>query len=251
MRDFGLSTDVLLCEKDSIFTEEIKRNYSFFKIECLTELAKKTLVENQLLNCKKRYDYVYIGRMLEQSLNPIALLAACRELLTGDGWLLAIVSATHYRKQQEIRMLNIDEDEEAIAEITVFFRAAKYEDLRFNQTGECLEKNFYMKNPDTIKACDFDIKPSYWLLKAGKYNLNEKTSWLRSFFLPEVRQELAYILRRIENDIDRSYNCQQLWQLCEQYEITAEYLIPFIQNTMLKPKQVLKFLSEDVERGKS
>ena len=250
MRDFGKKPSILICEDDPIFINKIKRKYDFFQIEILSETEKKFLLKNQLPNYKQRFDYVFLGNILEQSGDPISLLKKCRDLLSGDGWLLAIVFNSQYKAIYDnlgIKMCSGFSLEELVA----FFREAKYEDLRFDQVGELPGPKNCEKKQGAVEESDSYTAIKYWLIKAGKYDFTEKTSWLRSFLDPEIRQELAYVLRRIENDIELAVNCQQLWHLCQQYDITAEYLVPFIQNTMLHPNKVLNLLSENIKEEES
>ena len=72
------------------------------------------------------------------------------------------------------------------------------------------------------------------------------TLWLQDSYTPELRKKLMYLLRRVDSGIEISKNAQAVWQLCAEAGITAEYLLPFIENTMLNPKRVLDRLSESV-----
>lgn len=253
MRDFGRLPSILICEDEPILINKIKRKYDFFQIEILSETERNFLLKNQMSNYKQRFDYVFLGNILEQSRDPLSLLKRCRDLLTGDGWLLAIVSNSQYKAGREI-CDNLDikmGSGFSLEELVAFFREAKYEDLRFDQMGELSGAQNCDKKQGAVEETDSYTAIKYWLIKAGKYDFTEKTSWLRSFLDPEIRQELAYVLRRIENDIELSVNFQQLWHLCQQYDITAEYLVPFIQNTMLYPNKVLKLLSENIKEEES
>lgn len=61
----------------------------------------------------------------------------------------------------------------------------------------------------------------------------------------EVRQELLYLLRRIENGIEVENNIQGLWQLCGQQKIDADYLLQFIGSALVKSKDVLDALAKN------
>lgn len=61
----------------------------------------------------------------------------------------------------------------------------------------------------------------------------------------EVKQDLLYLLRRIETDIDIQDNAQKVWQLCERENIDADYLLQFIKNTMVKSRVVLELLAKN------
>ena len=62
-----------------------------------------------------------------------------------------------------------------------------------------------------------------------------------------VRQELARLLRRIENDIAPQENINKLWQLCEQEQITFEYLQGFMAECLLKYQYTLERLAASVQ----
>lgn len=70
-----------------------------------------------------------------------------------------------------------------------------------------------------------------------------KTIMLQQHFTAEIRHALLYLLRRVETGIDTEKNIQAIWALCEKEKITADFLLPFIENTMIKPKKVLTLLA--------
>ena len=59
----------------------------------------------------------------------------------------------------------------------------------------------------------------------------------------EVRQELAYVLRRIEYGIDVDANVGKVWRLCANYRMDAGFLIPFVKAAVLAPHKVLEALA--------
>jgi len=61
-----------------------------------------------------------------------------------------------------------------------------------------------------------------------------------------IRQELAYVLRRIENDLDVEKNMGRLWRLCANYRMEGDLLIPFIKSAALNPDKVLRVLAQPV-----
>ncbi len=63
-----------------------------------------------------------------------------------------------------------------------------------------------------------------------------------------LQQELAYILRRIENNIDLRLNIELLWQFCTRNQIDSDYLLTFLKKTMLKPNIILQKLQQHEEK---
>ena len=74
--------------------------------------------------------------------------------------------------------------------------------------------------------------------------MDEKQALSNEFSL-DIRQELAYALRRIEYGIDVDANVRKVWRLCAHYRMDADYLIPFIRAVVLSPSKVLDALSKN------
>lgn len=60
----------------------------------------------------------------------------------------------------------------------------------------------------------------------------------------EIQKKLAYILRRIENNVEQDLNIERLWNLCTQNRISGDYLLSFLKKTMLKPDLILNVLQK-------
>ena len=67
-----------------------------------------------------------------------------------------------------------------------------------------------------------------------------KTEPVRS----EVTQELVYLLRRIENDVEPTANIERLWKYCARHQIDSDYLLALTDKALLYPKRVLVALAE-------
>lgn len=60
----------------------------------------------------------------------------------------------------------------------------------------------------------------------------------------EIQQELVYLLRRIENDIDSGMNIERLWKYCARHQIDWDALLLLLRGAMLDPERILKILSQ-------
>lgn len=107
--------------------------------------------------------------------------------------------------------------------------------------GDCEELTALLKQAGFHDVC-FDKVSGKCLLFRAQIPY-QKTILLQQQLTTEVRHTLLYLLRRVETGIDTERNIQALWALCEKEKISADYLLPFIENTMIKPQRVLRLLA--------
>ena len=249
---------ILLCDAETQLEAEIRRRYDSEKIVSvqLSDLCQ----ENNTLSMQGSFSVIIIGRVLEQVDDPHRLVMLFTQHLSARGILVAVIANIRYwknwRELIEGHWRYMGEGVRKIGvrhcfsreELVDLLQKAGYKDFCFNA---CISRGpeELLQKLRTIGAVDDqnDLETEFWIVRATP--LQDFTLALRQSYTPELRQIMVCLLRRIETGIDIEENCHQFWKLCGTYEVTAEYLLPLIENTMLQPKMVLQRLSEHTDGG--
>ena len=203
LRDYGLGARFLFSEISASVLEEMQTlDFAGVEIHILEPSELLQYAHTEKIPLDESFDTIFCGDILERVQNMEKFLQNARSHLRGNGKLIFVL---HEADPQRIQ--------QAIPMLKRYF--------------------------EEISIVQME---SAYLVKMGKYYLKEKTAWLRSSFSPELRNQIVILLRRIENDIDRSTNCRQLIELCERYRVSKEYLDVFICDTMLDPARVRDIL---------
>lgn len=210
--------------------------------------------ENKILPLSGNFDCLLLDHLLEQVDMPQLLVDALKQYLTPDGCMIAAFANIRYwRNWQELLAGHWRYDENGVRqtgirhlfaqpEIVHLAQQARFADLCFDSCQSAAPKEFlHMLEVIGARNEQDDLETEYWIMRASCQR--NQTLWLQKSFTPEIRQQLAYLLRRIETGIDIQANACAVWELCAAQQITAEYLLPFIQNAMLHPQLVLQRLA--------
>lgn len=246
---------VLLCAPDIELLATVQKKCSQSDISVLSLSTIQNWQEGENDFLEGRYACIFAGRVLERIDNPHLLSKEMAKHLMDNGCLIAaFANIRHWRNCQELltghwRYDGTGVREEGVRhyfaqpEFVELLQSADYGDICFDACMDEAPAEF-IQRLTTLGAVNSqdDLSTAYWVVRASrKWN---PTLWLQQSFTPEIRQQLVYLLRRIETGIDVTRNCNSLWQLCENYSVTAEYLLPLIDNTMLYPQVVLSRLAE-------
>lgn len=77
-----------------------------------------------------------------------------------------------------------------------------------------------------------------------------KVTWLQSFYTPDIRRELTFLLQRIDFDIMPEENAGRVQSFVEKHNINVEYLRLFIDTAVIYKEKVQRYLQMPV-RGKN
>ncbi|MBP3722205.1 MAG: hypothetical protein J6I62_02995 [Selenomonadaceae bacterium] len=73
---------------------------------------------------------------------------------------------------------------------------------------------------------------------------------LKELYDGETRKNLAKLIRRVEYDIEREKNLENLWNFIEENQIFPDYLLGFIEEICVYKESVLKILEKSArEKG--
>lgn len=210
LRDYGPNPRFLFYEiPDPLLQRLQEKDFAGAEFVLLDKTERDRWRKTRRLPINGSFDYIFLSEMTCNFESLQVLSEDARKHLRGNGKLLGILPVMDGNSLQKISVL--------------------------------LKQSY-----EVLKIVDFG-STSYYLFKADKYFLHEHTSWLRSFFSPEVRRQLVWGLRRIENDIDIERNIQDVLRLCKQQQITAEYLCCLMNDTLLDKKKVCRILWERMD----
>ncbi len=250
-----------LAESGALRILLIGTNEDFKEVQCALPRAIIQMVYEQdmIKNSKEPdgfladgelFDYIIVGNLLEKIDNPEKNIHFLwRHLDKGGSVLANIHNVRHWSVLKELMSGHWRYTEcgvvqrsnirfFALPEIIHLFETAQYKEIGFIAKVVLGPKDLLMK----LLQCGFDnenndLEVAEWLVKASK--CDQSTERLKAFSTHEVRRQIVFLLRRIENDIDPQGNCAELWLLCIKKQIPVAYLAALAQNSMLYPAKVL------------
>ena len=224
------------------------------------EIEKKS-VEELAQEKGEIYHWIVLGQPLNAYRQPMRLLNGLYGLLR-DGSLLFTVENALYWKclkqllQKQTSSLKAVQQGAAsftAADLMRCLRATKFSDVAIeaeetepdSEAAALLEK--LQRVGFLTEARDFYTQR--WHVRASK--MDAAVYALQSVLSPEVRRELVFLLRRVENEIDARENMGELLRLCREKTVEAPYLAALIDNSMIhKTKLLLQLSSFFLEQNK-
>ncbi len=195
------------------------------------------------------FDLVLAEPCLTMAYTPYETLAGISRLLKETGYLVTeFRNIRYWRILEKIRQGCYHEREERLyakAEVVrllndAIFKEVSFAPLRKQEEGE-QEKAW-----EDLGFVNFrqDLGTEVWMIKAGRST--DAVVNLKSFFTLAVRKELAWLLHRIEYDVDREENLVRLWALCRREGIFEDYFWDFAQEIILH-SEVIEILHASAE----
>ena len=254
---------LLFCEDIPPLIAAVRKRYPALMVSLWNERDRDNLYNNNVRMNGEHYDYIYVGRLLEQTSTPDKLVVNIRKLLRKNGQAWYLVGNIHHGEVlQQIVAEHWPGDSEIVREIF-----APYVDYHYTRQDvaailarngyehvwvDLLAKDISVEQQERFRGCgiefaDEEFNAVYWFIKAGRFD--EAGVELRSHYTEPVRQNLVKYLRRIENGIDTRANIKRLWQLCEKEGITFEYLQAFMQHSLLDYAHTMQILAASLQEG--
>ena len=207
-------------------------------------------VLQELSFAKESFAYIVAPQVFTQEAEAALLVQRFYQWLSPKGALLTgFKNVRHWRVLQDLMAghFHCGEAEPgqnllrffALPEIVRFFECHHYRELRFlskeepSGTGaeQALERAGFV-NPEQ------DISTVYWYVRARRST--EAAGFLKTQFDRELRQELVYLLRRVEYGIAPEENVARLMALCGQNHVPMDYLAKLASNALAAPKKALR-----------
>ena len=204
------------------------------------------------------FHYIAAPRIFEREAEPEAFARKLRSWLRPDGRLLTCFgNIRHWSVLQELMAGHFRYDSSvvrmpgilhffALPEIVRFFEKTHYRELSFlpelREAAPELKERLLHAGFANVQE---DLDTELWFVQAGRST--EAAGYLKCHFSPELRQELVYLLRRIEQDIAVEENAQTILRLCRENGVSMDYLARLAVNALAAPKSTLQKLAGYLE----
>ena len=193
----------------------------------------------------KVFDIIIAEDSLTLNFDPYESLLRLSKLIKETGYLVTqFHNIRYYEVLEKLRRGFYPERERRLF--------AKSEVVRLINDALFKEVSF---TPDKVDAADIsdwlkldfdnynnDLLVKTWIVKAAKSTA--EVAALKRFYDYETRRELARLIHRVEYDIERAKSLEQIFNLCRENQIFADYLVDFINSIVVHRETVQLFNSE-------
>ena len=243
------------------YLKPLREMYPYAELYCVTD-AKDEIEEYAPLNIqwefvnylqeqipleRQSFDYIICEDCLELSGNPQDIATGLGLYLKDTGYFLMSFTNIRYWRVIENLMdghfFHICSRVFARNEMLKLMSASFFKDVNLlpewgSEPPEKLMERLVQAGFENI---DNDLLVKKWLLQAAKST--PEIMELKRMYTPEIRKELAKLLRRLEYGVDAENSRQRLWELCQREMIFPAYLASFIKETVMHLNDLLWQLS--------
>ncbi|MBP2630533.1 MAG: methyltransferase protein [Firmicutes bacterium] len=208
------------------------------------------------------FDYIIFADVLEHLYDPLTVLQKIQKYLKADGYIVASVpNVMHYSVVKSLLAGSWTYEDAGILdrthirfftlkEIDKMFRASGFSELTYGGVHHITNQN---ENPEEfikkLKTLDLvqdeeQLKVYQYLVKAGKTQKSANETMIEKEIAQDKLdiQQLKFILRRIENDIDLKQNLNELVTAIKQKQYDYEQIIESIEKDIFKKSKVIAYL---------
>ena len=211
----------------------------------LTQL-EGDLKKDKYIFSKDSFDYIIVNDVVGSLNNIIKNWRFLLSFLKTEGEIIASFpnkfhwkqlektsGAWQYKKHQKKEGQSF-----SLIEIVQMFEKAKYKDLQFAASYDIASSQLLKE----LTALGFsneheELIVLFWGISASK--INRKASFLRKSFTEPIRENIVFLLRRIENEIDSDENCRKLYQFCQTQMIAHSYVVDLAYNALIHPAKAI------------
>lgn len=83
-------------------------------------------------------------------------------------------------------------------------------------------------------------KKSFYVAEFSLFQ--RKVTWLQGFYTPELRRELAFLLQRIDFDVQRKESIRELRAFVQHYNIDKDYLRFYVDTAVIHKEKLYRLL---------
>lgn len=246
---------ILLCEAKIDFGHSVKRTFPTVQLRVFnTEEWQLCQQKGMIPALTGRFDCIVLGHMLEEVPDPEKFIHLMKKFLEEDGQLICVFD--NMRSWRVWQMLmgqywyygqpgvfgRYTRQRFTISDVCMLFNRCSLRRIQ----AECVSDKIPDKIWEDIRMLQImidrsELETRCWILSVQRYD--EKTTWLRQQYTPEIREKISLLLHRIENNIEQTLNLQRLSVLCNSEKIQFTYLKKFIENVTIEPARMVKLLS--------
>lgn len=181
------------------------------------------------------FDIIMGDELLTENFNPQDIASGLGSFLTPTGYLLTTFSNPLFKPWLD--KLSKEGRNEFIVR-----RGYTKDDFERLMAASFFKETFF--TPIYEKGEPQNEEPPFYLVMAYKSVLPVRN--LKAMYAPEIRQELAKLLHRIEYDADRPQAVEDLRALIKEHGIFEEYLEDFIKMAVWDSERVLPYMSQNM-----
>ena len=263
----GLLPLNILTTESSLYLPRLRELYPNAKLFALTNCEEAvnykkyrdlgvnwSLNENIKIFDERFFDIIIAESLLTYTKNSYDDLMNISRALKETGYLLSTFKNIRYapvlNELKEGRFPFRDEKLYAKTEIVKMLNDAVFKEIAFLP----METDLSVK--DTAKEFinagfenfNDDLLTKIWMFKASVSTSSVLA--LKELYDKETRKNLAKLIRRVEYDIEREKNLENLWNFIEEHAVFPDYLLGFVEEICVYKESVLKILEKSArEKG--
>ncbi len=208
------------------------------------------------------FDYIIFADVLEHLYEPLTILQKIQKYLKPDGYVLASVpNVMHYSVVKDLLAGNWTYEDAGILdrthirfftlkEIDKMFRTGGFSELTYNGvhhiTNHDENPEQFIKNLKSLNLVQDEeqLKVYQYLVKAGRTQKLATEIMIKEEIANDELdlQQLKFVLRRIENDIDLKKNIYDLVAAIKQKQYDYEQILESIEINIFKKSKVIAHL---------
>ena len=193
------------------------------------------------------FDYIISDLTLEQAGNPQDIAAGFSTYLKETGsWLTSFRNLRHWSEIQNImegHYYHVAARLYVRPEFEKLLYASYYKDVHLRpQRREAPEGLIAKLEAAGFENLHDDLETEFWLVKADRSM--PELALLKSMYTKEDRQELAWLLHRIEYDVDTERQCAAFWALYARLGLFPDYVAAFVHESVFHIVRFFRHLEQ-------
>lgn len=215
----------------------------------LTQLAGSSQKDRCVFS-KDSFDYIIVNDVVCALNGMIKNWHFLFSFLKSEGEIIASFPNKYHWKQLENisgvwqykKHQNEADKTFSLQEIIQMFEKAKYKDLQFAASYDIASSQLLEEFISAGFSNEHEeLSVLSWGVSASK--INRKASFLRKSFTETIRENMVFLLRRIENEIESDENCKKLYQLCQMKTVAHSYIVDLAYNALIHPAKAIYLLA--------
>jgi hypothetical protein len=199
---------------------------------------------------KNSFDYVVFTEVTVSLETAMNFFMVFHSYLKDDGEIIASFKNKHHwsnlEKTAEGWQYKAETgkqcEEVSFSEINKMFEQTRYREVHFDASyNNAAASLTEILIGDGFSNENEELNVLRWGVSASKSN--KKAFQLRQLFTKEIRENMVFLLRRIENEIDSDENCRRIFSICQENGVSYLYLVDLSYNALIYPDKVIYLLA--------
>lgn len=195
---------VLVSRQEKIITKCLKYAEPDIRIEYLMEMDLEAFIRQKSWTDDGCYDFIFDNGLLADMCMDDVLLRALGLHLKNNGKLRAVLPLS----------------------------------FELMTVGRCSFENNFNRGI-FVSGCELG-EDSFYVAEFSDFH--RKVTWLQSFYTPELRRELAFLLQRIDFDVQGEKSLRDLQAFVQRYGIDKGYLQFYVDTAVVHKEKLYQLL---------